>query len=103
MTVYALWYGGSSYSVPHVTDLETFESVDAASEALLSRYAHGHWQEQEFSFTNKSAVSDLTPAVNEQSEMQIFLAEPTEDYYPDSILSIAFDEEDNAFVVNSPV
>lgn len=75
MTVYALWYGGSSYgeSDPD-TDLEAFPSLSAAGEALRARYERGYAFRQHFEFVRRDPESVFCPAVSESTRMLVYLA-----------------------------
>jgi hypothetical protein len=84
--VFGVWYGGSSYSYPEIPqDVEQFDSLEEAKEALQSRYENGYFWRQEFNYVNKPAASDLYPAVGTDSYMDIYYVDPSNvrDPYPD--------------------
>lgn len=90
MTIYAMWHGGPSYAHGYIdSDVETFPTLAAARDALISRERSGYWFQQDFAFLTRPAESKFTPCV-ESSSMTIWLADPTRnpDPYPDRILSI---------------
>lgn len=101
--VWGVWYGGSSYSQGEVVEnLEYWDDIATAKDALLDRYAHGHWREHVFNYVNKPRDEVRTPAVGEDTEIHLFYVEVVEglpDYYPDAILKLAFDEDEEAFVI----
>jgi hypothetical protein len=71
--VYALWFGGSSYSAPEVArDTEEFRSIKQAKRIFDCR---------------EDNSDGYTPCV-ESSEMQLFFSDPREssDPYPDRII-----------------
>lgn len=73
--IYALWYGGPSYSHSYIdTDVETFTSLSAARQELQRRENGG---------------DPYYPAV-EQSEMTVWKTDPRgdQDAYPDYLLTI---------------
>lgn len=77
--VWALWYGGPSYSAPYVADAERFDSLAHCREIMDARYANrGRYWPGELE----------TPAVEDDS-MAVFYADPRDsaDPYPDLMLS----------------
>ena len=71
--VWALWHGGSSYTVGNIlTDIETFASIEDARKELISR---------------KHNRSGRFPCV-ELSTMHLYYADPrnTKDPYPDLVM-----------------
>ena len=75
LKVYAVWYGGPSYSAPYVQDhTEEFDSIQEAKDTF--------WRRADF--------DPYYPCV-EDSEMQLFFYDPrdnTVDPYPDRILTM---------------
>jgi hypothetical protein len=103
--VWGVWYGGSSYSPGGVIrDLEYWEDETEAKGALLDRYRHGDWQEQAFSYVNSEPVSARCPSVGEDSEIHLYRVAPVygDDYYPDAILTLVFNDEDEVEAVSTP-
>ena len=75
MKVYGLWYGGSNYSVGYVdSDIEVFESIEAAKATLVTRYFNRNGQFPGVSF--------------DETEIQLYFYDPTHfhDPYPDRII-----------------
>lgn len=102
--VYGVWWGGSSYSPGEVVrDLEVFLDADEAKEALVSRYGQGSYIPQDFHYVNQKSECTKTPGVDEDSEMHLFYSRPDEwgntDYYPDAIIKLEFDSEDEVSAV----
>jgi hypothetical protein len=95
MTVYALWHGGSSYGWGDENDLERFDSIKAAGEALLARERNGGYYMHDFDYVNREPDAVMTPVV-EDSRMHVYLALDQDDdgrfllhgNGPDRILSI---------------
>lgn len=87
MQVFALWNGGSSYrpSSIHDNDLEVFDSIAAAGQALSDRARLGHHYPQTFRYADGREVSALTPNADEGASMDLFFADPREatDAIPD--------------------
>lgn len=83
MKYWALWFGGSSYSVPHMpSDLETYDELDDIGEELINRYQGHDW---------KNNVA--TPAVDRGSRFWVWVTEPASQSdlaYPDKI--VGFDD-----------
>ncbi len=88
MEVYALWYGGASYAHSTDDDLEKFPSIGAAVTALDDRHRLGYSFRQSFNFVNREPESSYTPCVEDDSEIWLFLEDPTGDVdlYPDRIV-----------------
>lgn len=89
-TIYAAWWGGPSYAMPHVqsmqaptdgptpgsdTDVETFSSIASAKLHFELRYANANGQ---------------TPNVTDDSEMHLWFYDPRweKDPYPDRIIKV---------------
>lgn len=72
VTVFVLWYGGSSYATPYADQAEQWQWADAVSECLDR-------------FHNRDGS---TPCVDESSEAQVFYADPRDssDPYPDELV-----------------
>lgn len=95
MQIFAVWYGGSSYSGGDFTDsIEMFNSVDEAISACQSRVVSGHWSPQEFDFLNRDNEKVLTPCVDETSFMHVFKSDPTGSHDPCPDFLIEMDEDD---------
>ncbi|SRR6266581_3216933 len=89
--IYALWHGGSSYSVGELErDLETFPSIRVAGWALRTRANNGGWMPQGFTYADGRTVRALTPCADEGCEVTVYLSDPrgSHDPYPDYILTI---------------
>lgn len=88
--VYGLWHGGTSYSSPENSDLEMFDSIGAAKSEFQTRYLSGRYNHFRYADGRTNRLD--TPAVDETSEMWIFLADPREssdgDWYPDRTITI---------------
>lgn len=98
--VYVLWHGGPNYADPWITDdLEVFENVEAAHDALVDRERVGHWFPQRVEKLKGGTVEHtLFPCV-ERSWMEVYYASPldedgnADDNGPD--LTLHFPEEEN--------
>lgn len=78
--VYGVWHGGSNYSQGYrEEDLERFDSIAAAKQALLDRTNLGHWYPQEFAFVNKPAEHSLTPAAYEGPSIMLYATPDSEE------------------------
>ena len=96
MKVFALWHGGSSYSVGGLEYLEKFDSLAAAKEEFYERY---HYSRGYFQYAEETEYitsgSTGTPTVSESASMEIFLGDLEEihggrangDLYPDRVIS----------------
>lgn len=76
--IYALWWGGCSYSHGDMdTDLEVFTSVTAAGTALQDRYhSNGVWR-QTFRYADGRTESSLLPSVDAlTTQMDVYLYDP---------------------------
>lgn len=88
--IYAIWHGGSSYSFGEIPeDLETFDSIRDAKNALRERRDKGYGYRQSFRRPDGTVEEILTPAVDESSTMTLYFYDPSEahDPYPDRMLS----------------
>ncbi|GAA1122411.1 hypothetical protein GCM10009605_62660 [Nocardiopsis composta] len=72
MAWYGLWYGGPGYSPSSQEDMEEFSSLQAAKEALRSRMRDGYSWRQEFRFVFRDPEKLLTPAVSEESYIDLY-------------------------------
>ena len=101
--VWGLWHGGGNYGAPKIEDMETWASLQDAITEATNRMQSGHWFAHEFHFVNREPARALTPCVDEQSQVEIFLTRPTPDEYgitstiPDLVL--VFDEEQGDYVI----
>jgi len=98
-TIYGTWNGGGSYGPSDpVTDLERFESVEDALDAMDNRRDNGYVTPQRFEFVNRTPESTLTPCVDESSSIHLYLAVEEADGelvapdYPDFV--VEFDPAD---------
>lgn len=65
---YGLWYGGSGYALSDPTlDMERFDSLQHAQDALYDRCHDGYSFRQWFAYVNRDPESVLTPAVGADS------------------------------------
>lgn len=102
--VWGVWNGGTesmSYAESEIPrDVEYWENVEDAKEALFDRYRYGHWQRQYFGYVNKDREMVLTPAVGEDCEIWVWLADPSDqsDPIPDMVFRLVFDAENEASV-----
>lgn len=91
--VFVEWWGGSSYTLSYPWEyLEVFENIEAAKDALVSRYETGHWKKQDFEYVNRDAESTFTPAVGEDSNMWLWYEKPIEDseHYPSAVIHLRY-------------
>lgn len=65
MTVYGLWWGGSSYSYPEMEDLESFKSINEAKLTLRDRYDSNGIRRVRFNYVDKEEDVTLVPAVDQ--------------------------------------
>lgn len=95
--VFGIWFGGQgSYTESqNPRDVEVFENEEVAKDALVDRYAHGHWREHVFNYVNKARDEVRTPAVGEDCRIDIYLTDPSGEFdaTPDYVLALAFDDE----------
>lgn len=101
--IYGIWFGGhGSYAQSeNPRDVEMWESDEAARDSLMDRYAHGHWREDAFNYVNQERREDRTPAVGEDSHIDVYLADPSGEFdaIPDYVLVLKFDDEHECEVV----
>ena len=93
--VYGLWNGGHSYAPSELDrDLEVFEDLEDAKDAMRGRIHNGHWQPQTFTFADGRVENTLTPTVT-GSWMYVYKYDPREvsDPYPDLLLEQTEDDE----------
>lgn len=108
--VYGLWHGGPGYSnADPKSDVERFDSVDAARNALSDRYTCGHTWKQDFDFVNRDRESVFTPAVSEEAEIVLYASLPEDengvdftDVYPDFIVKLTVAENGDIDTEVSP-
>ena len=94
--IFGIWKGGASYSgADHNNVIEMFNSTVEAVAACQSRMDSGHWKPQTFDYLNRDSEDVLTPCVDETSEMDLYFADPTDeyDYEPDAVVRIDWDSE----------
>lgn len=73
MTIHAVWHGGTNYSRSKVgRDLEEFETIADAVDALKSRDRYGHGYRQEFAYVLRDRLTTYTP-VCDDAEMHVYL------------------------------
>lgn len=85
MRAFGLWHGGPNYGSPWLdTDLEVFDSIDAARQALRSR--DSGWLDA--TYADGRTDSTRTPGV-EDSSIALYFHDPREDRdpYPDLMLT----------------
>jgi hypothetical protein len=97
--IYVLWHGGPNYADPWISDdLEVFENVEAAHDALIDRERNGHWMTQRVHKRNGDVYTVYFPNVD-RSYMEVFYADPIDETgYFDSTepdLRLYFNQEDN--------
>lgn len=91
MTVYAMWYGGYSYSYGEIPeDLEVFPSIRAAGEALRARYESNGWRTAPVHYADGRQALTLFPAVDTTCSMDIYRYDPrtAHEPYPDLRLTL---------------
>lgn len=94
--IFGIWNGGSSYwGEDRDLSVEMFNSFDAAIQACQERMDRGHWQTQLFDYLNRDSENVLTPCVEADAFMDIYFADPTEeyDYEPDAVVRVDDDTE----------
>jgi hypothetical protein len=99
--VFGMWWGGSGYSHGEGDkDGERFASIEAAKDALVSRYTDGYGYRQQFAFVNREPEGVLCPAVSENTTIDLVLALPEggdfTDVYPDLRITLTVDEDGEA-------
>ena len=62
MPFMGLFWGGHSYAMPSVDDAETFDSIEAAGEALVDRYMN---RSGSFPCVGDEAIIDLFPTTED--------------------------------------
>lgn len=81
---YGLWYGGNGYALSDPeSDMERFESLQEAKDALHDRYHDGYFSRQRFDYVNREPESVLTPAVGDDSCMHLFASPDSDPSLPD--------------------
>lgn len=83
-TIWAVWYGGSSYVSSGDEGKELFPSIRAAVEAFDSRDKYGYGWKQTFVYADRTE-SFFTPTVDETAEMHLYFGGPDQEY-PDRII-----------------
>lgn len=87
--IYALWYGGASYSPGEISrDLEVFETIEDAAIEADNRRKCGDWYACDFRYADGRVEQSKCPAVGDDSEMQVWYIDPREDRdpYPDRLI-----------------
>lgn len=75
--IYALWYGGYSYSAPDMSDLEVFDSVEQAEQVLVDRYWSGLGSTPlAINYADGRQEYTAFPCVDGATEMQIYYYDP---------------------------
>lgn len=70
--VYGLWHGGVNYAESdRERDLEEFESIVEAVEALRDRAA-GHWRKSQFRYVFRDEEWAATPVADEGASMDLW-------------------------------
>lgn len=91
MIVYGLWFGGGgSWAHPELPrDLEMFDSIAEAREQFLARKEIGAHFPMPFKFVTRPPADGCTPTVGDDSQMQLFFRDPTDerDPYPDRLMT----------------
>lgn len=84
-TWYGLWHGGSGYAPSDPTlDIERFDSLQHAQDALYDRCRSGGSYPEHFAFINREPETVLTPGVaEEQTEILLFGFPDCAEAYPD--------------------
>ena len=71
--VYGVWNGGASYAPGYQdTDLERFDSIKAAAEALKSRAFYGGHHRQTFDYVHKPADVTYTPNADDGAHVWLY-------------------------------
>jgi len=77
--VFGDWWGGHSYAEPYTGEhTEVFDSVESARDALVERYESNGNRECDYNYLNGESGSTAYPAVGTESEMRVYLYDPTE-------------------------
>lgn len=85
-TVFVVWHGGAGYSASELPrDIESFESLTFARNALLNRYMSNGRYRETFRYVNRPHDEVYAPGVDLDSIFDVYLADPTntDDAYPD--------------------
>lgn len=83
-TWYGLWYGGNGYALSDVElDMERFDSLQEAKDALNDRYHDGYSFRQPFDYVNREPEKVLTPAVGADSCIHLFATSDGDPALPD--------------------
>ncbi len=88
--IYGLWSGGPSYAAGSIeSDVERFETIAHAREALRARYESNGLARCHFDYVTKEPVSVYVPAVTMESEIWVWFSDPSmsADPYPDRVVS----------------
>lgn len=73
MSIHGLWNGGhGNYAPAGNEDLERFETIEAAHEALLARHEDGHYA-HDFDFVNRPSERVGTPCVGDDCYIDLYL------------------------------
>lgn len=86
MAVFAVWHGGSSYSVGDISaHLEKFASIAAAKRVFAERARTSGAFPLSTYFVNRENTPVRFPAVDENTSMDVYAYDPREtaDPYPD--------------------
>lgn len=82
MKVWVRWHAGASYSPGDMEDIEVFDTMSAAEDALRDRVTLGHNWKQHFEYVNKTPDDVFTPVVEQDSEMWVYFRDPTDEHDP---------------------
>lgn len=97
--IFGLWYGGASYANGDLDrDLETFDSVETACIEADNRYRTGGHFKNIFRFADGREEYQLTPAVDESSELHIWYSDPRGERDPYPECRIRYDADTDEFV-----
>lgn len=79
MTTYGIWNGGyGNYAPSEVPrDVEQFDTIEDACQALESRYVMGHSWLQTFNFVNRPTEHVYTPVVGVDTSISLFAVDPS--------------------------
>jgi hypothetical protein len=91
--VWVEWWGGASYAHSYPWEyLEVFDSLEAAKDALVDRYADGYSYKQNFDYVFRDRESNYSPSVGEDCEMWVWYSVPEEgaEHYPSGIIRLRY-------------
>lgn len=80
-TVYARWYGGSSYAHSYREDTEAFPSIQAAKDALHERLHDSNWRRMTFVNVYRDEVTTWCPVVDDTSYLDLYASPDSDEMF----------------------